>query len=71
MSTLNLKRDHNGMLHVTVDGDPLAGAVLTSIEYLAVDQARPAELYAKIVVPIRLAKVSEIDNVIAFPRPAA
>jgi hypothetical protein len=61
MSNLEIKRDHNGTMHLHVAGVPALGATVTAITTVN------GEMGAVVFVPLKLTLLGEIDRVIPSP----
>ena len=62
-----LLRDHTGTMHLYSDGRPVDGSNVIGV---TADQ-RTGELQAHVVVPLKLATMGEVRNVVPFVRPEA
>lgn len=65
MSTnIEVQRDHEGKLHLLVEGYPAAGARVSNF---SLDGA--GDLCAVVVIPLKFLTLGEIKNVVPFVRP--
>lgn len=60
MSNIEINRDHTGKLHLSVAGQYASGANVSHMT------AVEGELCAVVFVPLKVAKLGEVQNVIPF-----
>lgn len=63
MTNTELKRDHEGKLHLYVNGAPALGVKFTGM------QAVGDENVAFFAVPLKTSTIGEVANVVPFVRP--
>lgn len=62
--TTEIKRDHEGRLHLFSHGVPVPGATVTGVKMLT-----SGDIAAEVYIPTRNLTFAEMDNVVPFVRP--